>query len=86
LILIDSRIPPANAIKNMLIGATSLVAAAVFIISGHLQWGAVLPLAGGLLVGSALGPIVVRHVPPNLVRWLAAACGFVLAIYLWLRG
>jgi uncharacterized membrane protein YfcA len=85
LIIIDSRIPPANAIKNMLIGATSLVAAAVFIISGQLQWGAVLPLAGGLLVGSALGPIVVRHVPSNLVRWLAAACGFLLAAYLWLR-
>jgi uncharacterized membrane protein YfcA len=84
-VLVDPRIPPANAIKNMLIGATSLAAAAVFMINGGVQWGAVLPLAGGLLVGSALGPVVVRHLRPNLVRWLAAAFGFLLAAYLWLH-
>jgi uncharacterized membrane protein YfcA len=84
-VLVDPRIPRANAIKNMLIGATSLAAAAVFMINGGVQWTAVLPLAGGLLVGSALGPVVVRHLPPNLVRWLAAAFGFLLAAYLWLR-
>jgi uncharacterized protein len=85
-VLVDPRIPPANAIKNMLIGATSLASAAVFMISGDVQWTAVLPLAGGLLVGSAFGPVVVRHLPPNLVRWLAAAFGFLFAAYLWLRG
>ena len=82
----DSRIPRANAIKNVLLGVTSLAAAAVFVLAGPVQWNAVLPLAGGLLVGSTLGPIIVRHVPPNLVRWTAAACGFVLAVYLWLRA
>jgi uncharacterized membrane protein YfcA len=34
---------------------------------------------------SALGPIIVRHLPPNLVRWMAATFGFILAIYLWVR-
>ena len=84
-VLVDPRIPPANAIKNMLIGVSSLAAAAVFVVNGDVQWNAVLPLAGGLLIGSALGPVVVRHLPPNLVRWLAAAFGFLLAAYLWLR-
>jgi uncharacterized membrane protein YfcA len=84
-VLVDPRIPPANAIKNMLIGATSVAAAAVFMINGGVQWSAVLPLAGGLLVGSALGPVVVRHLPPNLVRWLAAGFGLLFAAYLWLR-
>jgi uncharacterized protein len=84
-ILVEPRIPPANAIKNMLIGASSVVAAVVFMINGEVQWNAVLPLAGGLLIGSALGPVAVRHLPPNLVRWLAAACGFLFAAYLWLR-
>ena len=64
---------------------TSLVAAAVFIATGPVLWAAVLPLAGGLLVGSALGPIIVRHLPPNLLRWMAATFGFILAIYLWVR-
>ena len=84
LVLVDSRIAPANAIKNVLLGVTSLVAAAVFIATGPVLWAAVLPLAGGLLVGSA-GPIIVRHLPPNLVRWMAATFGFILAIYLWIR-
>jgi uncharacterized membrane protein YfcA len=85
LILVDPRIPQANAIKNILIGASSVAAAAVFMIGRRVLWSAVLPLALGLLVGSALGPVVVRHLPPNLVRWLAAACGFLLAAYLWFR-
>lgn len=68
LVLVDSRIAPANAIKNVLLGVTSLVAAAVFIATGPVLWAAVLSLAGGLLIGSALGPIIVRHLPPNLVR------------------
>lgn len=85
LVLVDSRIAPANAIKNVLLGVTSLVAAAVFIATGPVLWAAVLSLAGGLLIGSALGPIIVRHLPPNLVRWMAATFGFILAIYLWIR-
>jgi uncharacterized membrane protein YfcA len=86
LFFFDSRIPPANAIKNILLGVTSLSAAAVFLLAGPVPWNAVLPLAAGLLVGSTLGPIIVRRVPPNVVRWTAAACGFVLAVHLWLRA
>ena len=48
-------------------------------------FGALYSLAVGLLIGSLLGPIIVRHLPPSLVRWIAATLGFVLAIYLWLR-
>ena len=85
LVLVDSGIPRANAIKNVLIGVISLVAAAVFITSAPVLWGAVLPLAGGLLIGSALGPLIIRKLAPSLVRWLASAFGFLLAIYLSLR-
>jgi uncharacterized membrane protein YfcA len=82
---VDSRIAPANAIKNVLLRVTSLVAAAVFIATGPVLWAAVLPPAGGLFIGSALGPIIVRHLPLNLVRWTAATFGFILAICLWVR-
>jgi uncharacterized protein len=85
LLFVDSRVPPANAIKNILLGAISVVAATVFVVGGPVSWGAVLSLAVGLLIGSLLGPIIVRHLPPSLVRWIAATLGFVLAIYLWLR-
>ena len=85
LILVDSRVPSANAIKNILLGVTSIVATTVFITTGPVLWAAVLPLAAGLLIGSALGPIIVRQLPPNLVRLIAAGCGFALAAYLWAR-
>jgi uncharacterized protein len=85
LLLVDSRVPPANAIKNILLGAISLAAAAVFIAIQPVPWSAVVPLAGGLLVGSSIGPIMVRHLPPSLVRWTAAGFGLMLAAYLWLR-
>src|SRR4029453_4342759 len=85
LILVDSGIPRANAIKNVLLGVISLVAATVFIARGPVLWGAVLPLSGGLLIGSALGPVITRQLPQSLVRWIASAFGFTLAIYLWLR-
>jgi uncharacterized membrane protein YfcA len=85
LLLVDSRVPPANAIKNVLLGAISLAAVAVFIAIRPVPWSAVLPLAGGLLVGSSIGPIIVRHLSPSLVRWIAASFGLMLAAYLWLR-
>jgi len=85
LLLVDSRVPPANAIKNLLLGAISLAAGAVFIAIRPVPWSAVLPLAAGLLVGSSIGPIIVRHLPPSLVRWIAASFGLMLAAYLWLR-
>ena len=85
LLLADSRIPQANAIKNMLLSVMSLAATAVFIAVRPVPWSAVIPLAGGLLVGSSVGPIIVRHLPPSLVRWIAAGFGLILAVYLWLH-
>jgi uncharacterized protein len=85
LVLVDSRIPPANAIKNLLLGVISVAAAVVLIATGPVLWAAVVPLAGGLLIGSTLGPIIVRRLPANLVRWAAAIFGFILAFYLWFR-
>jgi uncharacterized membrane protein YfcA len=86
LVMVDSRFPVANAIKNVLLGGISLVASAVFVATGPVLWAAVIPLAGGLLIGSALGPIIVRRLPPDLVRWVAASFGLVLALYLWFRA
>ena len=81
----EARIPQANAIKNVVVTVTCAAAAVVLVLTGPVPWAAVLPLAAGLLVGGALGPVVVRRLPGRVVRWTAAALGFVLAIYLWLR-
>ena len=85
LVLHESRLPEANAIKNMLLGAGAVVAAAIFVLVGPVDWSAVVPLALGLFAGSAAGPIIARRVRPSVVRWVIGMLGLTLAIALWLR-
>jgi uncharacterized protein len=82
LVFVDRDLPAANALKNMLLGAASVVSATLFAVSGSVTWSAALPLAVGMLIGSNLGPRVTRHVSPTLMRRLIAALGFALAIQL----
>jgi uncharacterized protein len=85
LVLVDASLPRANAVKNMLVGATAVASAAVFVVAGPIDWTVVAPLACGLLAGSMVGPVVARRVPARLIRWAAAGLGFALAIELWLH-
>ena len=82
LVLVDDRLPVANAVKNMLVGAGTLAAAVVLALYGPVDWSAALALGAGILVGSLLGPVVVRRVPPALVRWGVGLSGLGLALYL----
>ncbi len=81
----ESRVPRANAVKNVVVAASCAAAAIVLILTAPVPWASVVPLAAGLLVGSALGPVLVRRMPGSAVRWLASALGFGLAVYLWLQ-
>jgi uncharacterized protein len=85
LVLVDASLPRANAVKNTLVGATAVASALVFALAGSIDWEVVAPLAGGLLAGSTVGPVVARRVPAWLIRWVAAGLGFVLAAELWLH-
>jgi uncharacterized membrane protein YfcA len=85
LVLQERRLPEANAIKNMLLGAGAVVAAAIFVLVGPVDWSAVALFALGLFAGSAAGPIIARTVPQSVVRWVIGLLGLTLAITLWLR-
>jgi hypothetical protein len=84
MLTVDRHLPTANALKNMLIGAASLVSAAAFVVFAPVRWSAAVPLGAGMLVGSRLGPLVTRNLPSGVLRWLIALFGFGLAIQLWL--
>ena len=86
LVLVDQRLPEANAVKNMLNGAATVAAAAVLVAAGPVDWAAVVPLAAGLFVGATLGPVVVRHLPATVVRVAVAALGLGLAVRLAFAG
>jgi uncharacterized membrane protein YfcA len=84
MLTVDRHLPRANALKNMLIGAGSLVSAAAFVVFASVRWSAVVPLGVGMLVGSRLGPPVARALPREALRWLIAIFGLGLALQLWL--
>lgn len=85
LVFVDQDLPMANALKNMLIGAATLASAALFAISGSVDWLAALPLGAGMFAGSRVGPLVARRLPPTVLRWLIALLGIGLAVQLWLH-
>lgn len=86
LVLVDDRLPEANAMKNMLNGVSTVAAATVLVLAGPVDWTAVAPLAVGLFAGSLAGPVVARRLPARAVRWLSAGLGFALAVRLALTA
>jgi uncharacterized membrane protein YfcA len=84
LIAVTPHLANANALKNMVIGAGSLIASLALVLLHPIDWATTLPLAAGMLAGSALGPRVTRRVSPAIMRPVVAAVGLALAVQLWL--
>ena len=74
-----------NAAKNVATGSANLVAAVVFAFSGPVDWIAAAALCAGMLVGSRIGPAVVRRVPATPLRIAIGLAGLGLALSLWLQ-
>jgi uncharacterized membrane protein YfcA len=81
---VDQRMTSANALKNMLVGAASVLSALVFAAFGPVAWTAVLPLGIGMFAGSTIGPRVARGIPAGVLRWIVALIGLGLALKLWI--
>jgi uncharacterized membrane protein YfcA len=72
----------ANAGKNVILGIANAVAALVFAALAPVHWPAVIALGIGCLIGSRLGPIVVRHAPATPLRAVIGLAGIALAVKL----
>ena len=86
LIASDERLPFANALKNMLIGAGNVVAAVGLALFASVRWDAVVPLGIGAFAGATIGPRVARRVPERSLRFAVAAIGLGLAVQLWVTN
>ncbi|GGK49065.1 UPF0721 transmembrane protein [Planomonospora parontospora subsp. parontospora] len=71
-----------NAVKNVVSALANAVAALGFALFGPVQWAAAVPLAAGFLAGGWIGPAVARRLPGQSLRFVAAACGLVVAVKL----
>lgn len=74
----------ANALKNLILIASDLLPAILFVVLGTVVWSAAVPLGIGALVGGLIGPSVAKRVPAGILRPVIAACGLVLAVWLLL--
>jgi uncharacterized protein len=81
----ESRLPKANALKNMLVGAASVLSAVAFAVLGPVNWAAAAPLGIGMFIGSTFGPQVTRRLPTTALRWSIALLGVALAVQLWVK-
>jgi uncharacterized membrane protein YfcA len=86
LVTVESRLIRANALKNVLLGVSDVVAAAAFIAFGPVDWPAALPLGIGFLVGGAIGPALARRAPAGVLRVAIAVAGLVLAAGLFISA
>jgi uncharacterized membrane protein YfcA len=84
LIASDPRLPVANALKNMLVGVATLVAAIGLALFAPVPWDAAVPLGAGAFLGAMIGPRVTRRLPERALRLGVAAVGIGLAVQLWL--
>jgi uncharacterized membrane protein YfcA len=71
-----------NAVKNVTTGTANGVAAIAYVFWAPVDWTAVLALGAGALVGSSIGPRIVRIAPERPLRYVIGLAGLCLATYL----
>ena len=74
-----------NALKNISLGASNLVATLLYAFRAHIYWLAVVPLAAGLFVGGYIGPFIVRRVSSKLLNILIAVGAITLSVFLFVQ-
>lgn len=74
-----------NALKNVALGTSNLVATVLFAFRAHIYWLAVVPLAIGFFIGGFIGPHIVRRVPSKLLKIIIAVGAIGLAVFLFIR-
>ena len=79
-------LPRANAAKNILMLTANGIAAVGFIVFADVRWASVVPLALGAVIGSWLGPKVVRRAPATALRMLIGLAGMALAVRLGIQA
>lgn len=64
-----------NALKNVLAGLVNGVAAVVFIVVAHIEWGPAAIIACGSILGAQIGARYGRRLPPAALRGLIVVVG-----------
>jgi len=82
--VIPDSMPRLNALKNMVVGSSNLLAAIGFAVFGPVDWRFVLPLAAGCFLGGLVAPWIVRRISDTPLRIGIGLIGVGLAVKLGL--
>jgi uncharacterized membrane protein YfcA len=82
--VLPDRLARLAALRSVVVGAANTTAAVIFAVTGTVEWWAVPPLVVGAVIGSALGPPLVRRLPETPLRVAVAVAGLALAVVLHL--
>nr|NLD40766.1 sulfite exporter TauE/SafE family protein [Actinomycetales bacterium] len=75
----------AMVLKSLLLGVANIVASAIFIATGVVNWWAAIAMGVGCLLGGSLGPPIQKRIPERVLRPVVALAGFAMAVWLWVR-
>lgn len=84
-LLLSESLTRLNGLKQVLSLQVNLAAALLFLFSPQINWGAALVMAGGSMLGGALGGRLASRVSPERLRSLVMILGVVLAVVFFLR-
>ncbi|GAA1612979.1 sulfite exporter TauE/SafE family protein [Actinoplanes couchii] len=73
-----------NAVKSVVLAASNLAAAVLYAVIAPVHWSAAALLGAGCLIGSWIGPSLVRRTPERPLRIVIAIAALGLAAHLWL--
>ncbi|MBB2948416.1 hypothetical protein FB565_008199 [Actinoplanes lutulentus] len=72
-----------NAVKSIVLGFSNVAAAVLYALFAPVHWTAAALLAAGCLIGSWIGPALVRRTPEKPLRVAIAIAALTLAGFLW---
>ncbi|SON72377.1 sulfite exporter TauE/SafE family protein [Latilactobacillus sakei] len=75
-----------NATKNLTMGLANCIATLVYALQTTINWGLVLPLGIGFLIGGLIGPIIVRLLPERLTKIGIGIAALGLAVSLFMQA
>ncbi|KRM25278.1 membrane protein [Limosilactobacillus panis DSM 6035] len=75
-----------NALKNVAMTVTNTISVAIFAFETTIEWSYIIPLFLGNILGGALGPVIVRHLPGRLMQVIVGLGSLVLAVSLLARN
>jgi uncharacterized membrane protein YfcA len=81
-IAISDSLQRINAVKNVLAGFVNGIAAIVFIVATHIDWGAAGLIAAGSIIGGQLGARIGRRLPPWGLRVVIVCVGIAALVKL----